>query len=244
MFLSLLHCTHRHICRFFVQKHFVFLIVHESAWSNTAFHLLAHTQALACFENLITVYVREKDSFLLGDGLVKSTLLGGLADVFANNTVISSWRAKHASVCLLISHKRTAQSDGLIHKQRQTFPLLCRLLSFSLFYFPPSSLSPGRAYSYTHPGTSLEVFRPHTEQCKDLSLTLSFSPAFLSHAIFIFSRFLYHSLLLIVPFFFSTSHLLSVHPDSVGVKVVCPLLHVSISTLGVCSASVCLNVLM
>ena len=51
--------------------------------------------------------------------------------------VISHVRDKHASVCLLIPHKRTAHSFALIHKQRQTFPLLCRLLSFSFFYFSP-----------------------------------------------------------------------------------------------------------
>lgn len=37
-------------------------------------------------------------------------------------------------VCLLIPHKRTVQTcSPFIHKQRQTFSLLCRLLSFSLF---------------------------------------------------------------------------------------------------------------
>lgn len=131
-------------------------------------HTNIHTGA-QFFCSCDTVCQRKKASFLLGDGLVKSKLLGGLVDIFANNTVIPPRWAKHASVCLLISHKRGAHSFALIHKQRQTFPLLCRLLSFSVLYFPPSSLSPGRVHSYTHPGTSLEVFRPHTEQCKALS---------------------------------------------------------------------------
>lgn len=137
-----------------------------------------HTGAHVFWKSHHNMRQREKASFFLGDGPMKNTLLGGLVDIFANNTVISSWWAKHANVCLLIAHKRTAHSFALIHKLRQTLPLLCRLLSFSLFYFPPSSLSPGRAHSYSHPGTSLEVCRPHTEQCKDLSLTLSFPPFF------------------------------------------------------------------
>lgn len=179
---------------------------------------------------------REKASFSLGDGPVKSTLFGGLVDIFANNTVISPRRAKHASVCLLIPHKRPVHSFALIHKQRQTFPLLCRLLSFSLFYFPPSSLSPGRAHSYTHPGTSLEVFRPHTEQCKDLSLTLSFSPAFplslpLSFLlVYMVTLSLSFPLLRSPSLSLSTFHLLSAQPDRGRGKVVCPLLRVSIST--------------
>lgn len=194
----------------------------------------AYTQVQKCFKNKCQT---EKASFSLGDGPVKSTLFGWLADIFANNTVISPRQAKHASVCLLIPHKRTAHSFALIHKRRQTFPLFCRLLSFSFFYFPPSSLSPGRAHSYTHPGTSLEVFRPHTEQCKDLSLTLFL----LSHShCFIWSLSLYQSLFFIV----LSLSFLSAWPDRGRVKVVCPCLSVHSSSSSVFCLSVCLNVLM
>lgn len=83
--------------------------------------------------HLMTVSQREKRKFSLG--YLKSTVLGGRVDIFANNMVISPWRDKHACVCLLIPHKRVVHLFALIHKQRQTFSLLCRLLSF-LFYFP------------------------------------------------------------------------------------------------------------
>lgn len=182
-------------------------------------HTPAYTQSHKYFENPVTICVRQKKGFILAGWWPdeKQLCWAGLVGIFANNTVISPRRAKHASVCLLIPHKRTAQSLSLIHKQRQTFPLLCRLLSFSSFYFPPSSLSPGRAHSYTHPGTSLEVYRPHTEQHEDLSLTLFLLP-FLSHFHFHFffyflflNMVLYHSLFFIV-FSFSTSCLLSAWP--------------------------------
>lgn len=124
-------------------------------------------------------------------------LFGGWADIFANNTVISPWRAKHASVCLLIPHKRTAHSSAFIHKQRQTFSLLCRLVSFSFFHSPPSFLSePGEAHTLTHsprnkPGG---LWTTHTEQWLFFLFLLPFLPPYLlSHPhCFGWSLSLYH----------------------------------------------------
>lgn len=101
-------------------------------------------------------------------------LFGRLADIFANNTVISPWRAKHASVCLLIPHKRKVYSFVLLHKQRQTFPFIVQ--ASSPFFWP---LLLWAQEGHSQPGTSLEVFRPHTEQAK-ISPWLSFFFSFLS----------------------------------------------------------------
>lgn len=132
----------------------------------------------------------------------------------------------------LLSHSVSYTSGG-------KHSLYCADFSLSPhFILPPSSLSPGRAHSYTHPGTSLEVYRPHTEQREDLSLTLFLLP-FLSHFHFFFCQIcwlvLYHSLFFIV-FSFSTSRLPSAWPWQTR-RVVCPLLHVSISTLASCPHS-------
>jgi len=80
---------------------------------------------------------RKIASFFVDDCLVKGALFGKQADIFADITVISLWWAKHDNVCLLTPHKRGVHSVMLKHKQKQTFPLLCRLLSFSFFYFCP-----------------------------------------------------------------------------------------------------------
>ncbi len=83
------------------------------------------------------------------------------------------------SVFACLFHIKDQFTLSLSYTSKGKHSLYCADFSLSpYFIFPPSSLSPGRAHSYTHPGTSLEVLRPHTEQCKDLSLTLSFSPAF------------------------------------------------------------------
>lgn len=77
-----------------------------------------------------TVWGR-RGSFLSGE---KNTV-GRLADILANIKVISLRQAKHHTVCLLTPHKRTVNSVALTHKQKQTFPLLFRLLSFFFFFF-------------------------------------------------------------------------------------------------------------
>lgn len=115
---------------------------------------------------------------------MKSTLFGQLADIFANNTVISPRQAKHASVCLLPPHKRPAHSFALTHKQRQTSPLFLQTSLVLLLLFSPPSLSEPRKGALTRsPRNKLEVFGPHTEQCEDLSLTLFlFLPPHRSHS--------------------------------------------------------------
>lgn len=88
--------------------------------------------------------------FFLGECPVKRALFGRLADIFANNTVISPWRAKHASVCLLIPHKRKVYSFVLLHKQRQTFPFIVQASSpfFGPFFSEPrkDTVSPEQAW--------------------------------------------------------------------------------------------------
>lgn len=140
-----------------------------------------HTRVHTCFffKSHDHMCQREKASFFLVDGPVKSTLFGGLVDIFAKNTVISPRRAKHASVCLLIPHKRTAHSFVLAHKQRQTFPLLCRLFLFLLILFSPF-LSEPRKGALIHsprnkPGGPQTTHRAVQGSLPD---SLSFSPAF------------------------------------------------------------------
>lgn len=105
--------------------------------------------------------------FFLGECPVKRALFGRLADIFANNTVISPWRAKHASVCLLIPHKRKVYSFVLLHKQRQTFPFIVQ--ASSPFFLAPSSLSPGRTQSARNKLGGLQTTH---RASKDLSMTL------------------------------------------------------------------------
>lgn len=76
-------------------------------------HTSTYTGAKVFSKSYDSMCQREEASFSLGDGPVKSTLLGWLVDIFANNRVISPWQAKHASVCLLIPHKRTAHLFAL-----------------------------------------------------------------------------------------------------------------------------------
>lgn len=116
------------------------------------------------------LFCTENGSLLLCGG--ESKLLGGPVDKFANNTVISPQWAKHASVCLLIPNKRTVHLFASIHRQRQTFPLLCRPLSFYLFYSPPPFPSEPRKDTLTHsPRNKRGGLSDHT-QSKDLWLTL------------------------------------------------------------------------
>lgn len=127
--------------------------------------------------------MKSETSFSLGDGPVISILFGELCDIFANNVVISPWQAKHASVCLLIPHKRTANSFVLIHKQRQTFPLLCRLFFLFLLFFPlPLWAQEGR----THTLTPEQAWRSldHTQSCARISPWLSFFFFFLLFLLF------------------------------------------------------------
>lgn len=78
-------------------------------------HTYQHVHRCTSTENYDNMCQRERLSFSLADGLVKGTQFDGMADMFANNTVISPRRAKHASVCLLIPHKRAAHSFSVMH---------------------------------------------------------------------------------------------------------------------------------
>ena len=100
-----------------------------------------------------------------GDGLVKGSLLFGGKLLYLQIAASSPHGgAKHARVCLLISHKRGDCSLTLIHKQRQTFRLLCRP-SHSSFFSPssleghPRTLTPEQAWRYSDHTQSLQIGR-------------------------------------------------------------------------------------
>lgn len=159
--------------------------------------------------------------FILSGWWPGGTLYGGLAEILPNNMVISPWQGKHASVCLCIPHKRTAHSFSLIHKQRQTSPLLCRLLLFLLllFFSIPLWAKERRTHTVT-PEQAWRSFRPHTEQCEDLFL-----------AFFLFYLIHVYFLPAYLPAHFTLSH---PKLDRGRVEAMCPMLHVFIATLAVC----------
>lgn len=64
-------------------------------------------------------------------------MLGGLLNIFANNTLISPRRAKHASVCLLMLHikERFCRSPSSTGEGKHS--LYCADLSLSPYFIPP-----------------------------------------------------------------------------------------------------------
>lgn len=68
---------------------------------------------------------------------MKSTQLGGPFDIFANNTVISSRRAKHASVCLLMLRIKERFCRSLSNTGEGKHSLYCADLSLSPYFIPP-----------------------------------------------------------------------------------------------------------
>lgn len=103
--------------------------------------------------------------------LKSSSLLGGLLNIFANNTIISRQRAKHASVCLLMLHIKERFCRSLSSTDEGKHSLYCADLSLSPYFIPPlPGPGQGRTRSHSHPATNSEVSGPHTEQRADPSL--------------------------------------------------------------------------
>lgn len=134
--------------------------------------------------------------------------------------------------CLLAyaPHKRTVLSFAFQHRRRQTFPLLCRPLSFSLLYPSPPQAQEGLAHTLTPQQTRRSS--DHTQS--STRILPPASPLWLT---------LYRSYFGLPPS--DGPHLLSVQPGWGGGNVACPLFHIFLlRSCTVFCLCVCLNVLM
>lgn len=170
---------------------------------------------------------------------MKSTQLGGPFDIFANNTVISSRRAKHASVCLLMLRIKERFCRSLSNTGEGKHSLYCADLSLSPYFIPPLP-GPRKDSLILSPRNKLGGLQT-THRAAHGSFLLPLLSG--SQCFFFFTVTPYRSYFCLPRS--DGLHLLSVQPGWGGGNVACPLFHISLlRSCAVFCLCVCLNVLM
>lgn len=159
--------------------------------------------------------------------------MGGLLNIFANNTIISPQRAKHASVCLLTLHIKECFCRSLSSAGEGKHSLYCADLSLSPYFIPPlpgprkDSLTLSPRNKLGGPGTTHRAAHG------------SFPPASPPQLLVFFMMPLYRSYFCLLPLLLG--HISSQHSPAEAEEMLHA--HSSISP-SVLLRHVCLNVLM
>lgn len=163
----------------------------------------------------------------LNVALKSSALLGGLLNIFANSTIISPQRAKHASVCLLMLHIKERFCRSLSSTGEGKHSLYCADLSLSPYFIPPlpgprkDSLTLSPRNKLGGLGTTHRAARGSFPAASPPRLPVFFMIA------------LYRSYFCLPPSV-TKPHLLSAQAGRGGGNAACPLFHISLCAPAPC----------